>query len=417
MPKPRSSQLETPTARRKLAIAKKPYFAKIAPGIALGYRRNEGAGTWSVRASDGHGHEWLKRLALADDLEPPAPPAVLSYWQALEAARKLARRQPGDSADETRPPTLAEALDAYETDLKQRGANGYNSRWARSHLSGALLGKPVSLLAAPELRRWRDGLTARGLKPATVNRVAGCLCATLELAARNDRRIANQAEWRTALEGLPDAEEARNTILDNTTVLRLVDAAYQHARRFGLLVDVMATTGARPSQVARLTVEDLRTDPLKPSLAMPRGGKGGGRARSKRKVERYSVPISLPLSVRLAQEAVGRGPGAALLTRDGTTPWGPNPHANYKRDFAATVVAAGLDPAITAYSLRHSSICRAILRNIPLRLIASAHDTSTRMLEANYSRFINECSDADAIMRRGLLEPEVPAKVVAIAGR
>jgi len=74
MPKPRAARLETASARRKLAVAKKPYYAKIAPGIHLGYRRNEGAGTWSVRAADGAGGEWLKRIALADDLEPAAPP-------------------------------------------------------------------------------------------------------------------------------------------------------------------------------------------------------------------------------------------------------------------------------------------------------------------------------------------------------
>src|SRR5207245_1569385 len=65
----RSSKLESATARRKLANRKKPYFATIAPGIALGYRRNQGAGTWSVRATDGHGTDWIKRIALADDQE------------------------------------------------------------------------------------------------------------------------------------------------------------------------------------------------------------------------------------------------------------------------------------------------------------------------------------------------------------
>src|SRR5215472_872990 len=92
MPKPRAAKLETPTARRKLAVAKKPYWKTISPGIALGYRRNEGAGTWSVRVADS-GTEWIKRIALADDLEAASPPAVLNYWRAVDAARALARRQ------------------------------------------------------------------------------------------------------------------------------------------------------------------------------------------------------------------------------------------------------------------------------------------------------------------------------------
>ena len=95
MPKPRSAKLETPTARRRLEVRKKPYWTTISPGIHLGYRRNAGAGTWSVRVADS-GAEWVKRIAVADDLEPASPPHVLSYWQAIDVARSLARRQPGD---------------------------------------------------------------------------------------------------------------------------------------------------------------------------------------------------------------------------------------------------------------------------------------------------------------------------------
>src|SRR6516162_1323796 len=138
MPKPRSPKLESPTSRRKLPIRKKPYQVRLAPGIALAYRRNAGPGTWSVRVSDGFGREWLKRIGLADDLEPATPPHVLSYWQAQEVARKLARRQPGEVSDESRPLTVAEALDAYEKDLKTRGASKYNAGRVRLHLSSVL---------------------------------------------------------------------------------------------------------------------------------------------------------------------------------------------------------------------------------------------------------------------------------------
>ena len=42
----RSSRLETRTNRLRLPVAKKPVYVKIDRGIALGYRRNHGAGTW-----------------------------------------------------------------------------------------------------------------------------------------------------------------------------------------------------------------------------------------------------------------------------------------------------------------------------------------------------------------------------------
>ena len=87
MPKPRKSSLETPTARRKLAVRKNSYFVKISPGISLAYRRNQGAGVWSVRATDGHGGEWLKKIGIADDLEPAAPP-LTSLLQPTSGRRR-----------------------------------------------------------------------------------------------------------------------------------------------------------------------------------------------------------------------------------------------------------------------------------------------------------------------------------------
>ncbi len=58
--KVRASGLETRTARLKRAIAKKPEFVRIAPGVSLGYRRNATSGTWVARVADGRGGNWTK---------------------------------------------------------------------------------------------------------------------------------------------------------------------------------------------------------------------------------------------------------------------------------------------------------------------------------------------------------------------
>ena len=42
------------------------------------------------------------------------------------------------------------------------------------------------------------------------------------------------------------------------------------------------------------------------------------------------------------------------------------------------------------YCLRHSSIVRMLLRNVPIRLVASLHNTSVAMIEKHYSRYITE---------------------------
>ena len=190
MPKPRAAKLETPTARRNLAVRKKPYWTRISPGIALGYRRNAGSGTWSVRSADG-GTEWVKRIALADDLERADGRDVLTYWQAVDQARALARRQPGDPIDESRPLSVNEALTLYAKDLVTRGGSPYNAEHPRIHLPGVILNKPVALLGATELRRWRDSLLAKGLAPSTVNRTKTGLRAALRAQDRRRARCAS----------------------------------------------------------------------------------------------------------------------------------------------------------------------------------------------------------------------------------
>jgi integrase len=410
MPKQlRAQKLETASARRKLPISKRPVYAKIAPNIRLGYRRNEGPGTWNVRVT-GPGIDWVKRVGLADDFEPSDGRDVLTYWQAIEAARKLARRRPGDeSADDSRPVTVAEALDRYEHDLTARGGDPYNAKRARLHVPASLAGKPVALLRAAELCRLRDALIEQGLTRSTVNRVRTCIRAALTLAAKRDKRIANRHAWEDDFEALPNATQARNVILADDVVTRLLAAAYAHDAKLGRFCDVLSTTGARPSQVARLLVGDLLLSKRSaPRLMMPRSGKGHANKRAAKMTERVPVPITPALAVALREEARGRADDAPLLTQSDGSPWGHRRNDHYRRDFAEVVAAAGLDPKkVTIYALRHSAISRMLLRRVPVTLVADATDTSEREIRKHYAKSILHHSDE--ILREALLDAPQPA--------
>src|SRR6516162_10161300 len=402
--KPRAQALESASARRKLPISKKPLYVKIAPGIRLGYRRNEGPGTWSVRVT-GPDIDWVKKIALADDHEPADGRAVLTYWKAIDQARALARRQPGEAIDESRPLTVSEALTLYEKDLISRGGSPYNSQHAQLHLTASILSKPVGLLGATELTKWRDSLLAKGLAPSTVNRTKTGLRAALELAAKHDPRIANQRAWKIGLCALPDAHVARNVILDDATVRRIVAAAYDHDRALGVMVEVAAVTGARLSQLARLEVGDLQADRAEPRVFMPCSAKG--RVRTKRH-ERRAVPVTPALASVLKQEAAGRASDAPLLLRSNGERWGHGRRRPHRNDFRAVVEAAGLDPdQVTLSAMRHSSIVRMLVNNVPIRVVAAAHDTSSKMIEATYSKHISEFTDR--LARAALLQIEQPS--------
>src|SRR5262245_52744325 len=163
------SSLESRSARLRLKIRRRPYSGpSLARGIALMYRRNKTNGTWVLKASDGHGAYWTKGFALADDFEDADAKSVLTFYQAQDQAKKLARR--GDGGPDSAPVTVDGALKDYRRDLEARGANPYNAESPRVHLTRALLAKPVQILTPAELKKWRDSLLDK-VAPATVNRV------------------------------------------------------------------------------------------------------------------------------------------------------------------------------------------------------------------------------------------------------
>jgi integrase len=405
--RPRSANLETRTNRLKLRAQKKPHaFTTIAPGIALGYRRNATAGTWVVRVADGHGGNWTKGFAVADDHEDADGEHVLTFWQAQDKARSLAR----GTSDDGRPCTVSQALDAYALDLAARSGLAANAKRVHFRLPPTLAAKTVALLTSRELQRMRDAM-AQKIKPASVNRLMKSLKAALNLAAKHDPRITNSNAWKIGLAALPDASRARNVILTDDQVCKLIAEAYAEDPAFGLLIETGAVTGARPSQLGRLEVGDLQIDRTDgPRLLMPSSRKGKGVKR----VTRYPVPIPASLAARLRQAAAEREASALLLPNAKGRAWGTS---HYQKPFARAVERAGLKPGVTFYAVRHSSITRSLKAGVPVRLVAVAHDTSVAMIEANYSRHIAD--HADTILRRAQLDTALPAasNVVALPGR
>jgi integrase len=351
---------------------------------------------------------WTTNIGTADDIEDADGDAVLNYHQACARARAMGR---GQSNETSRPATVGGALDAYEADLKTRGGSTVNASRVRGHLPQALLDKPVALLTAAELRRWRDDLLASGLKAATVRRIAAMLKAALNYTANLDsRRITDRSVWTIGLAGLPSASTPVSRIVTDDEVLAIVNASYTLDTAFGLVIDTLASTGCRTSQAIRLLVGDLQ-DGGAPRLLMPSSRKGG----KNRKSVRRPVPITPTLAAKLKAAAAGRASDAPLLARADGTAWPINGMELWR---LFTQVAKRLGIEQTAYCLRHSSIVRSLLAGTPTRVVAANHDTSTIQLERVYSAFIAD--HADAVMRRGLLDTAAPspnANVISLDGR
>lgn len=401
----RTSHLETRSARLRLEIAARPqHWTTIAPGVALAYRRTRGAGRWVVRVFGGGGR-WEKKLdGIADDLENANGETVLDFFQAQDKARVLARG--GNAATGNKPLTLDEALTDYAADLIARGRFVRNSTWLRAHLPRQLLEKPVCMLTSRDLKMWRDGkIKNRDLNPAGMLRLSKLVKACLNLAARHDKSITNRDAWRDGLEDLASTHNPRNVILDPEQVRAVVIAATEIDVGFGLLCETMAVTGARQCQLARLEIGDLQDDRPDPRLMMPSSQKGGGRAA--RAITRKPVPIPPTLAAKLRQMAGNRRDEDSLLVKSDGWPWRQPTCSFEMRPWKEAARRAGLDPTVTMYALRHSSIVRMLLDNVPIRLVADHHDTSVREIERTYSKHI--AGHGDALVRRALLDLDAPA--------
>ena len=57
------------------------------------------------------------------------------------------------------------------------------------------------------------------------------------------------------------------------------------------------------------------------------------------------------------------------------------------RPWQAVIKALALHHVVP-YALRHSSIVRGLRAGLPIRLVASNHDTSVQMIERHYARYI-----------------------------
>lgn len=424
-----AGETDTVSKRAKLAHRKNPYWQGVSGGrggVSLGYRTAvRGAGSWVGKVVvDGKRIE--ERLAAADD--DGAPPGALGYRGAVVAALEWGRRQVAtiearqELGAAATGPTVRAAVLTYSAERTKRSEiNGRNAarRLSRHVLSDAAFADlPLAKLRASSVQAWRSRLTGEGdvietTKPiakATVNRLLNDLRAALNASAEAHRRELPPhlpAEIRIGTRAERVEAKARKQLLTDAMVRAAVEAAFEIEEdgHFGRLVMMAAATGARYSQLAALQVGHVQTAQAR--VLMP-GSKKGTATAAKAPV---AVPLSPDVLERLAP-ALHREPSAPLLTRwayksVGAVKWEKDrlralggAH-EIAREWAAVVERAGLPAGSIMYSLRHTSIVRGLRAGLPVRLVASLHDTSMEMIEQHYSAFIVDMTED--LARRAML--------------
>jgi hypothetical protein len=111
---------------------------------------------------------------------------------------------------------------------------------------------------------------------------------------------------------------------------------------------------------------------------MPSSRKGRNR-----EIERKPVPISLELAQHLRRRSVGKRPSERLFIKI----------RKIAERFGEIAKSVGIERYVIPYSFRHSSIVRMLLRNVPVNVVASHHDTSAEIIQKHYAHFISNVSD------------------------
>jgi integrase len=418
-----ATPITSSNARKKLEARGKPYFKRIGAGLYLGYRKNEAGGKWVARRyrggrtkdADGGwtaGRHESETIGIADDNGRKADGVeILTYDQAASKARKWAK-QPAKAEDGTH--TIAEAIAEYlvERESREGAASVGMKRDARSrlnkHVTQDLANKSLAELSENDLSAWRESLTLK-LSDGAVRRTANDLKAALNRAARRHRESLPASISNTIKDGLavstPVAAVAREAqVLPDGDVRRIISAAWdidedgKWQGDLARLVLVLAATGARFSQISRVTVGDLQ--PEQKRLMVPVSRKGRGT----KNISRIGVRVGDDVLDALRQSVAGRkGPDPLLLrprwkqislkkwAQTGRAPW--LSASELLRPWALILARAGLPADVVPYALRHSSIVRGLRAGLPVRLVAALHDTSSAMIEKHYAAYIVDALD------------------------
>lgn len=420
------AKLTTREARRKLAVG--VHWRGIDPDVHLGYRKGKRGGAWLVRWRCSKGYR-QHSLGVADD---ELKEGTLDFNAAAKAAKAKVsvERQRAKAAADGPLLTVERAVELYiaERDRRDTARKGVSVRSdassrlgryvigvsARGNRKGvpaaAIADVPLHMLDEGHLFKWRAALPS-SLKAATKQRLINDLKAALNGAHLRHRHTLPGTLSATIRHGLRADQTAHNLddvardnqILADAQVARLIGAAREIDAEQGWdgdlfrIVVVLASTGARFSQIARLRVGDLQLSSKRLFIPASRKGKG-------RKVGSTGVPIGADVMEALRAAVLNRPSDAPLLerwrskqiagairwARIGRSPWHSASELN--RPWSALRARAEL-PCVIPYALRHSSIIRGIRANLPIRLVAALHDTSVGMIERHYGRFIADGLD------------------------
>ncbi len=398
------------TRNARAALNAGLHWRSIDPDVHLGYRKGVRGGKWVVRWYGGDQKYQQATIGTADDV---IQTGTLSFDEAVKVAREavVSARRSEKAAAAGPIATVGSAVEKYicMKDDRARTRAGYVVRSDSSQRLGRHVLKNSQFcniklheLADEDIYKWRKTLDPK-LSASSVQRLVNDLRASLNAAHHENRKSLPADFEQTVKMGFRaeysqlanDTTVRENQILSDDQVRHLISTALKLDVDGDLarLIVLMAATGARFSQLARMCVGDVQVE--KSRLMVPNSFKG-----KNPKPGQTPIKVGSDVIAQLTPIIEGRSASDLLLyhwrhvetapkvwVRAAYVPW-KTPSAMTRR-WNEILEAAGL-PKVVPYALRHSSIVRNIRQGLPMRLVASLHNTSTDMIEKNYTRWITD---------------------------
>lgn len=414
------SKFGTREVRKKLKPSgSKPYLEGFEKDLDFGYWKGKrGGGSWKIRRYLGDRRYAFETIGAADDDAEADGAKVLTYHQARDKARERVQALAEEARIESLGPavTVRSAIEEYLIAREKREVKDHDEkgikRDARSRLTRHVLAvtelasKALASLTKEDLSGWREGLR---LADGSIRRTSNDLKAALNAAARNHEaklppRIRDIIKdgLRSEHAAAPAAREAQ--VLTDADVRKIiaaageVDAEGDWGGDLARIVLVLAATGARFSQLIRVTVADVQAPQSRLMVPVSRKGRGVKRA------THTGIRVGDDVLKELKKATAGRKGSDPLFLRPHWRQTGPArwekadrgpwfAAAELTRPWAEVVVKAELASGTVPYALRHSSIVRGLREGLPVRLVAALHDTSSAMIERHYAAFIVDAMD------------------------
>jgi integrase len=227
--------------------------------------------------------------------------------------------------------------------------------------------------------------------------------------------------------GAPQGTISRQQVFPDADIRRLVAAAWVVDERDGWEGDLgrlnltLAATGARFSQLNRMHVSDVQVAECRLMVPTSRKGKGD------KQIKKTAVRVGQDVIEALKPAIAGRKGSEPLFirwrhvqtsptvwVRDRRGPW--KTASEFTQPWKEIVAQAEMPADTIPYCYRHSSIVRGLRAALPVKLVASLHDTSAAMIEKHYGAHIVDAMD-ELAARAVVPLSTAPTPIIPIAGK